>query len=172
MKRFSLITLVVLSLTLGFSAYATDVGGLIETDTTWRKADSPFIVKQQVSVVEDVTLTIEPGVTVKFDKDKALLIDGILVAKGTASEKIVFTSNGDPTPGYWGFISFSDFSKDATYDANGNYTGGCVLQYTDIQYGGNVKPAVTINLSSPFIANSLIANNSNGGISITKSSLT
>jgi hypothetical protein len=103
------------------SAQAKDVGGLINVDTVWTKAESPFIVKSHVTVIEDVTLTIEPGVTVKFDKDKVLLIDGTIVAKGTQNEKIIFTSNGEQKAGYWGFVSFSDTSKDATYDKSGNY---------------------------------------------------
>jgi hypothetical protein len=97
------------------------VGGPIIEDTVWTKAESPFIVKSHVTVIEDVTLTIEPGVTVKFDKDKVLLIDGTIVAKGTQNEKIIFTSNGEQKAGYWGFVSFSDTSKDATYDKSGNY---------------------------------------------------
>ena len=122
MKKFFLFTnLFFLCLVMGLSAHAKDVGGPILEDTTWTKVDSPFIVKQHVTVIEDVTLTIEPGVTVKFNKDIALLIDGTLVAKGTESEKIIFTSNGDLAPGFWGFISFSDFSEDATFDGSGNY---------------------------------------------------
>ncbi|MBM3242012.1 hypothetical protein FJZ31_37550 [Candidatus Poribacteria bacterium] len=171
MKKFLVFaTLFILCLVLGFSALATNVCGPIEKDTTWRKADSPYIVTCDVIVVKDITLTIEPGVTVKFDKDKALLIDGKLVAQGTPSEKIIFTANGTGAPGYWGYISFSDTSKDATFDSDGNYTGGCILQYADIQYGGSGKSAVTITLSSPFIADSFIALNSGGGIKIDKGS--
>ena len=171
MKKFFLFTnLFFLCLVMGFSAHATDVGGVILEDTTWTKAGSPYVVISHVTVIEDVTLTIESGVTVKFDKDKALLIDGTLVAQGTDAEKIIFTSNGDQVAGYWGFISFSDTSENATFDPSGNYTGGCIIQHAEIQYGGSGKPVVTINLSSPFIADSLIANNSGTGISITKGS--
>jgi hypothetical protein len=100
MKKLSLMILFLLSLALSLSAHAKDVGGPIIDDTVWTKAESPFIVKSHVTVIEDVTLTIEPGVTVKFDKDKSLLIDGTLVAKGTQSEKIIFTSNGEQKAGY------------------------------------------------------------------------
>ncbi|MBM3242075.1 T9SS type A sorting domain-containing protein [Candidatus Poribacteria bacterium] len=171
MKKFLVFaTLFFLCLALGFSALATDVGGIIDKDTTWAKAGSPFIVKSHVTVIEDVTLTIEPSVIVKFDKDKALLIDGTIVAKGTEAEKIIFTSNGDQVAGYWGWISFSDTSEDATFDPSGNYTGGCIIQFADIKWGGSAKPVVTINLSSPFIADSLIANNYGNGVSIAKGS--
>ena len=127
MKKFFLFTnLFFLCLVMGLSAHAKDVCGPITEDTVWTKAGSPYIVTCNVAVVENVTLTIRPGVTVKFDKDIALLIDGTLIAKGIDTEKIIFTSNGDPVAGYWGFISFSDSSKDATFDPiTGKYTGGC-----------------------------------------------
>jgi hypothetical protein len=120
MKKFYLFTsLFILCLAFCFSAQAKDVGGIIDVDTVWTKAESPFIVKSHVTVIEDVTLTIEPGVTVRFDKDKSLLIDGTLDVRGTDAEKIIFTSNGSQTAGYWGFISFSDTNKDATFDKEG-----------------------------------------------------
>jgi len=121
MKKFYLFTsLFILCLASCLSAQAKDVGGIIDEDTVWTKAEIPFIVKSHVTVIEDVTLTIEPGVTVKFDKDKSLLIDGTLVAQGTSTEKIIFTSNGEQKAGYWGFIFFSGASKDITFDPNGN----------------------------------------------------
>jgi len=40
---------------------ATEVSGVITSDTTWNLADSPYIVKGDVTVNPGVTLTIEPG---------------------------------------------------------------------------------------------------------------
>jgi len=169
-KLFLIVNLVLFSLTSGFSAYSMDVGGVISADTTWRMADSPVIVSSHVTIAEGVTLTIEPGVTVKFDEDQALFVDGTFVAKGTNVEKIIFTANGEQTPGFWDSISFSDKSIDASFDASENYTGGCIIQYSDIKYGGSSNPAVTISSSSPFIADSLITRSSTNGISITNGS--
>jgi len=172
MKKFFLFTILfILWLIMVFSIHAKDVGGVVLENITWTKAESPIIVKQHVTVIEGVTLTIEPGVEVKFDQDKALLIDGVLIAIGTSEEKITFTSNGTQEPGYWGFISFSDTSADATFDPAGNWTGGSILQHTIIEYGGSAQPVIKISLSSPFIDNSLISQNSSTGISVTKGSL-
>lgn len=60
----------VLVVLVAVPAYAdTPVGGLIANDTTWSKAESPYIVVNDVHVYGDesnaVTLTIEPGVVVK-----------------------------------------------------------------------------------------------------------
>ena len=164
MKKFFLFTnLFILCLVMGFFAHATDVGGLILEDTTWAKAGSPYVVIDDVTVVGSVTLTIEPGVEVKFNEKLALIIDGTLIARGTnlEDEKILFTSNGNQTPGYWGYILFTDTSKDAIF--NPGYTGGCIIQYAIVQYGGSGKRAITTDRSSPFIDNSVITNN-NGAI--------
>ena len=43
-------------------ALATDVGGIIDTDTTWDLAGSPYRIVSKVQVAENVILTIDPGV--------------------------------------------------------------------------------------------------------------
>jgi hypothetical protein len=49
-----------------FSPEATIVGGIINTDTSWTTAGSPYEATSIVTVVPNVTLTIEPGVEVRF----------------------------------------------------------------------------------------------------------
>jgi hypothetical protein len=39
-----------------FSALATDVGGIISSDTTWSLANSPYIMTSNVQVPEGITL--------------------------------------------------------------------------------------------------------------------
>ena len=154
MKKFYLFTnLFFLCLILGFSAQAKDVCGIIDEDTIWRCADSPIIVICDVTVIEGVTLTIEPCVEVRFSEDMALIIEGTLIAEGTIDEEITFTSNGAQEPGYWGHIFFADTSAEE-----------CILRYTTVEYGGSVREVIAINSSSPSIDNSHIINNGNGGI--------
>ena len=47
-------------------AHATDVNGVISSDATWLLANSPYVVTSSIIVNTGVTLTIQPGVTVKF----------------------------------------------------------------------------------------------------------
>ena len=46
---------------ISYRANATDVGGIISSDTTWTLAGSPYNATSIVQVAEGVTLTIEPG---------------------------------------------------------------------------------------------------------------
>jgi len=46
----------------------TYVSGGIYTNTTWTKANSPYVVTDTIVVFPGVTLTLQPGVIVKFDK--------------------------------------------------------------------------------------------------------
>jgi len=164
---------------------STIVGGWITSNTTWTEANSPYIVTSNVLVSQGVALTIEPGVIVKFDLAKAMLIEGELVARGTEAKPIVFTSikddtyegdsNGDgnlttPAPGDWAYIFFTDPSVDATFDAVGNYAHGSILEYSSIKYSGGsvLSGAIHIDLSAPFLNYTNVSNNAKNGIYISQ----
>lgn len=86
--------LIVLTLHASASAgSSTYVKGVISTDTTWTLANSPYIVTAPAIVESGATLTIEPGVEVKFAEDSKLTVEGKLQAIGTASNKIKFTAD-------------------------------------------------------------------------------
>ena len=76
------------------TVYATDVSGVISSNTTWTKANSPFSVTGNVLVNSGVTLTIEAGVTVNFSGAYYLQVEGTLSAIGTAADSIIFTGSG------------------------------------------------------------------------------
>ena len=54
-----------------------------------------------------MTLTIEPGVVVKFNNGAGLTVNGTLKAEGTADKKIIFTSIWDDT--YGGNTDFKNY---------------------------------------------------------------
>ena len=56
----------------------TDVSGTINENTIWTLASSPYIVTGSVTVLNGVTLTIDPGVEVKFDGHYSRNIEGNL----------------------------------------------------------------------------------------------
>jgi len=108
------------------------VGGSISSNTTWALADSPFEVTSNVTVATGSTLTIEPGVVVKFDAGTNLtILDGAtLTANGTTAAPISFTSIKDDSVG-------GDLNGDgtATTPAAGDWDGIYIAGYKD---GSNV----------------------------------
>src|SRR6266513_547838 len=95
---------ILLSSTLSLISLAqTNVSGGIYSNTTWTLANSPYIVVDTVVVFPGVTLTIQPGVVVKFAYNKQLEIrQAALIAEGTVTDSITFTSSSStPTPGIW-----------------------------------------------------------------------
>jgi hypothetical protein len=151
----------------GILAAHLEIDEVISGDTTWTEEGSPYIIASNILVPNGMTLTIEPGVTVKFESDKAMQIDGELIARGTEAEAIIFTSNQpSPAPGDWGNILFTNSSVDAIYDEMGNYLSGSIMQYCTVVYGGSDSPAIKLLSSSPFIDHSTITNNAESGIYI------
>lgn len=146
----------------------TYVSGLISANTTWTLTGSPYIVIGNILVDNGVILTINAGITVKFDSLMALQIDGELIARGDNSNKITFTSNqSTSTRGDWGFILFSNTSIDASFDISGNYISGSILEYCVIEYAGggtSVQGAVVMDDALPFINYSTIQHSAMSGI--------
>lgn len=148
----------------------TNISGFINANTTWSLSGSPYIVTGNALVSYGYILTIEPGVVVKFNTDKALQIDGELHAVGTAESRITFTSNQpNPSAGDWAKIHFADTCIDASYDALGNYISGSIMKYCDVLYGGGLGYGeIHAFGSSPYFSNCRILHSSSGGISLNK----
>jgi len=141
----------------------TPVIGFISVDTTWTIANSPYYTLGNVLVNEGITLTIEPGVTIEFDTGHKLIIDGTLIAQGTAEDTIRFTPMETMEPGSWGGILFEYPSIGAIYDDDYNYLSGSILQYCVVEFAG---PGVKGDSASPFIDYCLISHNDGKGIDI------
>ncbi|MCW4030673.1 MAG: right-handed parallel beta-helix repeat-containing protein [Candidatus Bathyarchaeota archaeon] len=69
----------------------THKSGLLTSDATWTAAESPIALTGPVGVKNGVTLTIEPGVTVKL-AGFYIQVNGTLIAKGTSDKSIFFES--------------------------------------------------------------------------------
>jgi hypothetical protein len=149
------------------------VSGVI-TDTTWTAGGSPYIVTGAITLTAGYTLTIEPGVQVRFDSGAYLRIEGTLIARGLAAQPITLTANRDfPNAGDWGYVHFTDASADAAFDANWSYTGGSILEYAIVEYGGgisSVPAAVRLESAAPYIRNATIRNNARRGLYVSGAS--
>ena len=80
--------------------------GVITASQTWCLADSPHILNSSVVVTDGVTLTIEPGVTVKGNTTAELKVLGHLSAVGSPTQPITFTSIADSGPIQWAGLLF------------------------------------------------------------------
>ncbi len=162
----------------GFAA--TSVGGRISTDTTWALSGSPYIVTSSVQFYGNtstpITLTIEPGVVVKFQTGTYLQIangtsyPAVLNAAGTTGSPIIFTSYKDDTAGG---DSNGDGSATSPAPGNWNYiylrsgSSSSVLDHMEVRYGGSGSlGSIYIRESSPTVQNSVIKQSSNIGILI------
>ena len=79
----------------------------ISVDMTLVAACSPYLATGTSTVLPDVTLNIEPGVEIWFPTDARLIVQGQLVAEGTAEAPLAFRLNPD-YPGPWGNIQFDE----------------------------------------------------------------
>lgn len=136
-----------------FNANGSNGINLIDTqlnaDATIAKRDIAGIsnigyIMNSLSINNGATLTINPGVVLKFSSNRIDVYEGAINAVGTPSEKIIFTSikddsrGGDtnidgngtaPTPGNWLGIYF----RESTMQSQ--------LQYAEIRYGGDAENA-------------------------------
>ena len=73
---------------------STNVTDDITSNTTWSLSGSPYIVQNNINLAQDVNLTIDAGVVVKFAPYTELDMSdgGTFQANGTVTDKIYFTS--------------------------------------------------------------------------------
>jgi hypothetical protein len=96
MKRLACIILITTVLVCGLflvkTTNATMVNVTLNVDTHWIQNDSPINFNGTVTVANNVTLTIDPGVTVNLGT-YALFVSGTLNATGDPSNEIMFTAS-------------------------------------------------------------------------------
>lgn len=114
-----------------------------------------YLLKGWVYIADGSQLTIEPGTIIKGDKDtKASLIaerGGQIIAKGTATEPIVFTSEqpaGSRKPGDWGGVILCGKATNnqtemqieggprTKHGGNSDTDNSGILEYVRIEFAG------------------------------------
>ena len=145
------------------------VPATIAADTTWT-VDNVYLISGQAALNAGVTLTIEPGTVVKFQTSGAtrgkLVINGTLLAEGTAQGRIVFTSVHDDS-----FGGDTNNNGGATWPAAADWdsltfssTGWGTLEYIWIGYGGSVDGNLVVNGADVNLANSFVYASGNDGM--------
>lgn len=144
---------------------STKVSGNITTDTVWDIAHSPYIAEGDITVEKNATLTLQPGVEVRFDGFYELIVKGVLIADGMTEIQqpeannlrlrtldnciITFTSN-NPAP------EIKDWKGIKFQNTNDNRS---LLRYIKVEYA---KIGIDIFSSSPKIMHCFIMNNYRG----------
>ena len=122
-------------------------GGALTEDTTLLTSGYPYVITSDIVVPAGITLTIEPGVTLQFQADRALRVEGgRLLAEGSAAQPILFTRQGG---GYWGGILLY-------YTHADNRIGHAVVEYTREAITYPRTHGVTAYASTVTIADSIL----------------
>lgn len=119
---------------------------------------SPYLIQNTLTVLENTTLTVEPGVALKFKDNAGLEVKGTLKAIGGENKEITFTSLSPPA--YWQGIYFSQTSFNSE------------LNWTIVRYGKRSigePPAILVDNSSITFRNSILENYTDRGIKLVNS---
>ena len=138
----------------GTAQASTEVYGLITSDTTWTKANSPYNLTSSITVASGVTLTIELGTIVQLN-EYHLQINGTLIACGTSSDPINFHGGTPISTGGWKITTGDNAYSIVFSPSSANWSqqaqSGCIIENAVI---GNL----VINGGSPKISNSFLGN--------------
>lgn len=164
---------------INFSPSNTSLAGLkirsggLNQDAIWDITGIVYLLENDFTIGPNTTLTIEPGVIVKFVRGifsstkVNLVIEGELNVKGTNNSRTYFTSSRDdaiggdtnndggdtqPSPSDWGAIQYQDGSKG-------------IIEYAVIRYGGLGNRAGAVHtgaVSDLTIRGSILTNNTIG----------
>ena len=130
------------------------VCGEITADAVWTAATGVYIVTCDVHVRAGVTLTLEPGITVKFQHaNDDLIVSGVLAAVGAEAAPIVFQPAAGTEPGSWGRVAFLAGSAG-------------VLDHVNLEYGGHEDGMLYLASERVQVLNSLVQFSADTGIVI------
>jgi len=134
----------------------TFVGG--NQSGVWTLANSPYVLNTVVTVPDDETLVIEPGVVIEARSGGAsLIVTGSLVAQGTVDSPI--TLQGIPQTAN----PFHSHGGNLTFNAG---SSGNLKHFIVDRMGYNDRTAVVVNSSGVTIDSSQVSDSDRTGLSI------
>jgi hypothetical protein len=125
----------------------------------WSVQESPYLINGDIVIPDDSTLTVNPGVQVVFEGYYKFMVQGRLLAVGTAEDSITFTAS-DTTAG-WNGLRFNYTPSD---------NDSSMIVYCRLQYGRTTSSVDSIGgaikvrgLGKLLISHCLITHNSTNG---------
>jgi len=145
----------------------TPISGIINQNTIWTKANSPYSLTGPTAVNKGATLTIEAGVTVNLNSHY-IQVNGTLIAKGSNAEKISF-SNGqiiftqsavgwDEQNGSGSIIENALFSSEISVDGFARLTSKIIIANSPKITHSNINAYIEVNSGSPIISDNTLNN--------------
>ena len=137
--------------------------GTMTASTTWPYSGIPWVLTGTIDVMHSSApvLTIAAGNTIRFNSGAQLSCNhsarGAIQAIGTASEPILFTSNGTATPGYWQGLWFGP-------SADGPQSN---ITHATIEYGGSNaggRGGATVHTLTPVFDHVTFRDNAHAGL--------
>ena len=137
----------------------------VTTDVVWQAQNVPYFFERGVEVRGNATLTLEPGIELRFAIDRGFEVgvnneDGKLIAVGTPELPIIFRSAAhSPQPGNWRGLRFLS-----------NTLPGTIMEHCVVMHGGSYnlyQGNVTVEpcgAGNPIIKNSEFSESSAYGI--------
>ncbi len=128
---------------------------------------SPYLITSSIWVEEGDTLTIEPGVELRFNAKTNLRfsfdIYGTLIAEGTSSLPIIITSNKElPEKDDWQSLHFYQNSSSSILSHTQVYNCSEIVFESDIEVNNcvfqNIKYYLVVNGSDPSFDNCVFSN--------------
>ncbi len=152
MRQSFTIIAFVLQLNVACLYAETEVAGTLTGCTVW-KANEDVLVTQNVEVPAGSTLVVEPGVTVRFEANCRLTVNGELQVLGSDERPVRLTSaSTEPERNDWTGILFQQGSTSAGLDNEQEYQSGSNLSHAIVEYSGGVA----VLGSSPLIEHTTI----------------
>ncbi len=135
---------------LGIEGFMPRIEKGANVSGTWTQANSPYYIDKNLTIPDNATLVIEPGVEIRFMGYYFLLVHGTLIAEGEQGDSILFTIN-DKQYGYniygwdlnselgaWQGIYFENFGQMEDNDTS-------VIKHCIIEYAKSTKYAYRLN---------------------------
>ncbi|MCF7793234.1 MAG: T9SS type A sorting domain-containing protein [Candidatus Cloacimonetes bacterium] len=158
-----------------FLLSSIDVWGHLTEDTTWSPDNNPYHVIGDITVEEDVTLTILPGTVIEiqsspltswddfyqyfyypnYHQSRLFWVDGNIIAEGTEEAQILFTHDVNDNDYYWGVIYITETADLCKFTY-------CRFEYSGsmtIQPGNIAKAAITMHNGLGIIRNNYFYTN-------------
>ena len=146
--------------------YAT-IGGAVAAAAagdTITVAAGTYEQNTELVVPDGVTLSPSPGVTVRFSKANPLIgvtVNGTLIAQGTETSPITFTSNeASPQAGDWNRINFGTSAQ------AGSVIDNCIIEYATVGINVAWTSLAEAKPCPASITNNTLRNISNRGVQI------